>query len=106
MRAVTVEEIGLPPVVRDVPDPVRGEGEALVEVKAASLNPIDLSIAAGRFYSKATELPYIAGREGVGRVLESDAIPPGSRVYFPMPGGLGGPGGRPTWAASAAPRRA
>ena len=92
MRALCVEEIGRPPAVRDVPDPVRGEGEALVEVTAAPLNPIDLSIAAGRFYSRPTELPYIAGREGVGRVLEGDGFAPGSRVYFPMPGGLGGPG--------------
>jgi NADPH2:quinone reductase len=92
VRAVTVEEIGRPPVVREVPEPVRREREALIEVTAAPLNPIDVSIAAGRFYSKATELPYIAGREGVGRVLEGDRITPGSRIYFPMPGGLGGPG--------------
>jgi NADPH2:quinone reductase len=92
VRAALIEAIGGKPVVRDVPEPPRGEGSALVEVTAASLNPIDLSIAAGRFYEPATELPYIAGKEGLGRVLEADSLARGTRVYFPMPGGLGGPG--------------
>lgn len=92
MRAALIEAIGSPPVVRDVPEPERGEGRALVEVTAAPLNPIDLSIAAGRFYQPPTELPYIAGKEGVGRVLDADSLGPGTRVYFPMPGGLAGPG--------------
>lgn len=75
-----------------MPEPERGEGCALIEVAAAPLNPIDLSIAAGRFYEPATELPYVAGREGLGRVLESDSFAAGVRVYFPMPGGIGGAG--------------
>ena len=75
-----------------MPEPERGEGCTLVEVAAAPLNPIDLSIAAGRFYEGPAELPYIAGKEGLGRVLEADSLATGARVYFPMPGGLGGAG--------------
>jgi len=92
MRAALVDEIGRLPTVRDVPEPERGEGRALVEVTAAPLNPIDLSIAGGRFYERATELPYVPGNEALGRVLESDSLSAGTRVYFPMPGGLGGAG--------------
>jgi NADPH:quinone reductase len=92
MRAVLVEEIGRPPAVRDVPEPERGEGEALVEVSAAPLNPVDLSISDGRFYQPPSELPYVAGKEAVGRVVEGSALAPGARVYVQTPGGLGGPG--------------
>lgn len=92
MRAALIEEIGRPPVVRDVPEPERGEGQALVAVTAAPLNPIDISIATGRFYQRPSELPYVAGKEGVGEVLEGERLEPGTRVYFTAPGGLGGPG--------------
>lgn len=92
MRAVLIEEIGSPPVVRNVPEPERGDGHALVEVAAAPLNPIDVSIASGRFYQRPAELPYVAGKEAVGRILEAGTLAPGTRVYITMPGGLGGPG--------------
>ena len=32
----------------DVPEPVPGDGDALVRVRAATINPIDLTIAGGR----------------------------------------------------------
>lgn len=92
MRAALIESIGSPPRPAEVPEPRRAAGQALVEVAAAPLNPIDLSIASGRFYTPASEVPYIPGKEGVGRVLEADSLVAGARVYFPMPGGLGGPG--------------
>ncbi len=89
MRAAVIAEIGALPDLRDVPEPERGEGQALVEVSAAPLNPIDLSIAAGRFYGGTPDVPYVPGREGVGRVLEADEVPVGSRVRFDA-GGAGG----------------
>ena len=85
MRAAVVERVGEAPVIREVPEPRAGAGEALVEVRAAPVNPIDLSIAAGRFYAGPPEVPYVAGREGLGRVLESDRLPAGARVYFSAP---------------------
>lgn len=92
MRAAVIEEMGSAPVVRDLAEPGRSAGRALVEVTAAPLNPIDLSIASGRFYRRPSELPYVAGKEAVGRVVEADRAPAGARVYLQMPGGLGGPG--------------
>ncbi|MBA2506364.1 MAG: zinc-binding dehydrogenase [Thermoleophilaceae bacterium] len=58
----------------------------MVRVLAGTLNPIDLSVAAGRYPLKPTEFPYVAGKEGAGE------RPDGSRVYFTAGGGHG-PGG-------------
>jgi NADPH2:quinone reductase len=50
-------------------------------MQVVSLNPIDISIGAGRFYGGHPELPYIPGSEGVGRAN-------GTLVYV-FGGGLG-----------------
>lgn len=76
-----IDHEGAAPHVADVPDP---EGEGVAEVLAAPINPIDLATAAGRFTVPAT-YPYVAGKEGVGRVE-------GELAYF-MTGGGHGPGG-------------
>ena len=46
MKAIRIHEDGGPDVLRyeDVPDPVPGEGETLVELRAASLNHLDVWI--------------------------------------------------------------
>jgi NADPH:quinone reductase len=82
VRAALIERYGEGPVVRDVNDPAKGQSSTLVKVLAAGLNPVDLSIASGRFYAGSPPTPYIPGSEGVGRVLSSSRLPPGARVYF------------------------
>ena len=82
MRAALIEQIGEPPVVGEAAEPERGPGQALVEVTAAPLNPIDISIGEGRFYGGSPDPPYVCGREGVGRVLEGETLDPGTVVYF------------------------
>lgn len=89
MRAAVVREAGAVPVVEEVGEPARGDGQALVEVLAAPVNPIDLSIAAGRFYAGPPQTPYVPGAEGVGRVVEGDALAPGTVVRFESPAGYG-----------------
>lgn len=81
MRAALVKEIGRPPEHGEAPDPARGEGEALLEVLAVPLNPIDVNVAAGRFYGGSPPTPYVAGSEAVGVVRESEAVAPGTRVW-------------------------
>jgi NADPH2:quinone reductase len=81
MRAVVIEQIGSGPAIKEVDEPRRQPGQTLLEVRAASLNPIDLSTAAGRYPGGSPETPYVAGREAVGRVLESDSLAEGARVY-------------------------
>jgi NADPH2:quinone reductase len=65
MRAALVKELGSPPEPAEIDDPA-GEGD-VVEMVAVSLNPLDLAVAAGRFYGGHPELPYVPGCEGVGR---------------------------------------
>jgi NADPH:quinone reductase-like Zn-dependent oxidoreductase len=77
VRAAVLEEYGTPRA-GDFQEPIAGEGQAVVEVSAAGLNPVDVAISAGRFYAGKPPLPCVAGREGVG-VLE------GRRVYFDAP---------------------
>jgi NADPH2:quinone reductase len=81
VRAALVSELGRPPEIGEVPDPVRGEGEALIEVLAVPLNPIDVNVGAGRFYRGHPPLPYVAGCEAVGRVVEAETLAPGTLVW-------------------------
>jgi NADPH:quinone reductase-like Zn-dependent oxidoreductase len=77
MRAAVLHEYGVPQA-GEFDEPVAGEGQALVQVLAAGVNPVDVAIAAGRFYAGKPPLPSVAGREGVG-LLD------GERVYFDGP---------------------
>lgn len=86
MRALVVTELGVAPELRDVPEPVRRPGEALIELLAASINPVDLGVASGQFFAGAPPVPYVAGAEGVGRILEADAYAPGTVVWTGMQG--------------------
>lgn len=86
MRALVVIELGAPPELRDVPEPVRQPGEALLELLAASINPVDLGVASGRFFAGSPPVPYVAGAEGVGRILEADGLAPGTVVWTGMQG--------------------
>jgi NADPH:quinone reductase-like Zn-dependent oxidoreductase len=92
VKAAVVREIGSPPEPGELPDPQRREGEALVEVHAAALNPIDLTIASGRFYAGPPQVPYAPGREGVGVVRESGNEEQGTRVRFERDSGYGANG--------------
>src|ERR1700685_2687663 len=66
MKALRFAEFGPPSVLRiqEVAIPEPGEGEALVQVKAAAINPSDIGNVAGRF--KRTTLPRIPGRDFAG----------------------------------------
>ena len=81
MRAAIVSEYRAPPAPGDRPAPQAAEGKALVELRAAALNPADLAIASGSFPAGSPPLPYVPGIEGVGTVLESGRFAPGTRVW-------------------------
>jgi NADPH:quinone reductase-like Zn-dependent oxidoreductase len=81
MRAALLCELGRPPEPSDVPEPTRPGADALVEVLAAPLNPIDIAAGAGRFYGGHPPLPYVPGCEAVGKVLKSEAHAPGTLVW-------------------------
>jgi NADPH:quinone reductase-like Zn-dependent oxidoreductase len=77
MRAAVLSEYGIPHA-GEFEQPAAAGGEAVVEVLAAGLNPVDVAICAGLFYAGKPPLPCVAGREGVG-LLD------GERVYFDGP---------------------
>ena len=81
MKGTVIESIGSAPVYKDIDEPRRQQGQTLVEVLAAPINPIDISTAAGRYAGGSPDTPFTAGREAVGRVLESDSVAEGARVY-------------------------
>jgi NADPH2:quinone reductase len=80
VRAAVVEAIGRPPEAAEVPEPQRRPGEALVRVKAAALNPVELHIWNGHFFDGPPRPPYVIGLEGVGVVEEGERLAPGTRV--------------------------
>ena len=77
MRAAVLHEYGVPSA-GEFQEPAAGPDQAVVQVLAAGLNPVDVAICGGRFYAGRPPLPSIAGREGVG-LLD------GNRVYFDAP---------------------
>jgi NADPH:quinone reductase-like Zn-dependent oxidoreductase len=82
VRAAIIDRIGEPPRLGEMEEPVRESGKALIQVAAASINPLDLAIAAGRYYGGSPEPPYVPGTEGVGAVLEADSVSAGTIVRF------------------------
>jgi len=65
MRALRIHAHGGPEVMRleDVPTPEAGEGEVLVRLHAASVNPIDWKMRQGLY---PMPLPRTLGRDGAG----------------------------------------
>ncbi|MBU2339786.1 MAG: NADPH:quinone oxidoreductase family protein [Alphaproteobacteria bacterium] len=66
----------------DIPQLERAEGEALVQVRAASLNYPDLLMTRGAYQFKPA-LPFVAGLEMAGEIVDADPISgfaPGDRV--------------------------
>src|ERR687886_616205 len=86
MKAVRIHEDGGPEVLRyeDAPDPVARPGEALVRLRAASLNHLDLWIRRGL---PSVPKPRILGADGAGiredtgeRVVINPGIEHGDRI--------------------------
>ena len=74
MRAVVIEATGGPEVLRAarIPRAVRHEGEYLVKVVAAAINPIDAKTRAGRGRAAdITGFPTVLGNDFSGVVVES-----------------------------------
>ncbi|MCZ6511740.1 MAG: NADP-dependent oxidoreductase [Alphaproteobacteria bacterium] len=71
MKAAYIETQGGPEVLKygEMPDPVAGLGEVVVDIHAASVNGADWKVRAGH-YSEMTEFPYILGRDFSGVVCE------------------------------------
>jgi len=99
MRAILVRQHGGPEVLKleDMPDPQPRDGEVLVRVRAAGVNPVDGYIRSGAHARKAAP-PYVPGLDGAGEVVAAgrgvNRFAAGDRVYF------GGDGGKPAGAGT------
>jgi NADPH2:quinone reductase len=86
--AAVVREYGKPPEFGpfDAP-PAPADGQVLVEVEAAGLNPVDIAFGEQNYTIPSPPVLYVAGIEAVGRVLESATphIEAGARVYVDLP---------------------
>jgi NADPH2:quinone reductase len=74
VRAAVVGELGQPPSPGELPEPSAADGELVLEVLAAPLNPVDVAVSTGVFYGGHPELPYVPGAEVVGRVRGSGEV--------------------------------
>jgi NADPH:quinone reductase-like Zn-dependent oxidoreductase len=82
MKAAVLHDVGGVPRYEEFPDPVAGEGEVIVEVKAVAVENVDKMVAAGRHYASGQfvgQLPAIPGFDGVG------TLPDGALAGFALP---------------------
>ncbi len=85
MRAIQVSKVGGPEVLTlvDLPVPTPKANEAVVQIKAAGVNFIDVYFREGRY---PAQLPFINGQEAAGVVTEIGSnvenLRPGDRVAY------------------------
>ena len=85
MRAIQTKEVGGPEVLKpaELTVPTPKPNEALVRIKAAGINFIDVYVREGRY---PAELPFINGQEASGVVTEVGSevttVKPGDRVAY------------------------
>lgn len=92
MKAYYSKAYGGPEVSEygDLPDPVIGSGQLLIEVRAVSINPVDFKVKRGiaKFFTKS-KFPRIYGSDFAGVVKETGAdvngFRTGDRVYGVTP---------------------
>jgi NADPH2:quinone reductase len=86
MKAIRVREFGPPEVMRleEVPTPVPGPGQLLVQARAVGVNPVESYIRSGKYF-RVPALPYTPGSDAAGTVEaiggEVRGFAPGDRVY-------------------------
>jgi NADPH:quinone reductase-like Zn-dependent oxidoreductase len=82
MKAAVLHKVGGIPRYEDFPDPVAGEGEVIIAVKAVAVENVDKLIAAGEHYASKkyiAQLPAIPAFDGIG------TLPDGTLVGFGDP---------------------
>jgi NADPH:quinone reductase-like Zn-dependent oxidoreductase len=81
VKAIRIHEDGGPDVLQyeDAPDPVPGTGHVLIELRAASLNHLDVWVRKGL---PSVPKPRILGADGAGVVVSGEGLEPGTRVVI------------------------
>ncbi|AWS43407.1 zinc-binding alcohol dehydrogenase family protein [Streptosporangium sp. 'caverna'] len=79
MKAAVLHEVGGIPRYENFPDPVAGDDEVIIDVKAVAVENVDKAIAAGTHYASEKYIgrfPVIPAFDGIG------ALPDGTLVGF------------------------
>jgi NADPH2:quinone reductase len=79
--ALSLHSPGEPPKLVEWDPPSPGDGEVLVNVRAAPITPLDLLCASGTSYFGVPATPYVPGVQGVGTVE-------GRLYWFPTTAGM------------------
>jgi len=93
-RAVVFERFGQPQEILQIKAldvPVPAEGQVLIRMRAASINPIDWKISSGMFKNWPISFPKVVGWDGSGVVAKVgpgvQTLKPGDEVFFDNGGG-------------------
>ena len=93
MRALVLEAADTPFVLRQLPRPVAGPGQVLVEIAASGVNPLDTKIRAGAAAHAKHPLPAVLGMDLAGVVRAVGAgvehLRVGDEIYG-LTGGVAG----------------
>lgn len=104
MKAAFITAVGPPEAIRfgELPNPLPGPRQALVRVRAASVNPIDTAIRSGAV-AMPLPFPFVVGADLAGEVVAVGAevarLRPGMRVWGTNQGMLGRQGTTAEFAA-------
>jgi NADPH2:quinone reductase len=86
MKAIRIHQFGGPEVlqVENVPDPIPGKGEVVVQIDAIGINPVETYIRAGTYGPR--EFPFTPGMDAAGTVIKVGEgvthVKSGDRVYI------------------------
>ncbi|WP_116201398.1 NADP-dependent oxidoreductase [Amycolatopsis circi] len=86
MKALHITAFGTEAILTDFPAPTPAPGQVVVDVAAASINPLDLKIASGAMHDFfPVTLPYVLGTDFSGRIATPG---PGWHIGDPVIGRL------------------
>jgi NADPH:quinone reductase-like Zn-dependent oxidoreductase len=68
MRAITVTEYGATPAVAEIPTPEPEQGQVLIKLRAAGINPMDRTLASGAWKPMPATFPMVLGADCAGVV--------------------------------------
>jgi NADPH:quinone reductase-like Zn-dependent oxidoreductase len=77
MRAAVLHQVGGIPRYEDFPDPVPGEDEVIIDVKAVAVENVDKAIVAGTHYARnnyLAQLPAIPVFDGIGTLQDGTLV--------------------------------
>ena len=81
MRAITIDAYKTQPHLQEMPRPQPGEGEILIRLHAAGVNPMDWKARDGSFQAwLPAEFPVVLGFDGAGVV---EQVGPGVSTFRP-----------------------